>query len=100
MDEHAVDIQKHVRAYLMVFAALMILTGVTVGVYYLHVPFALGVTIALLVATVKGALVACVFMHLISERKLIYAVLILTVVFFFVLLLLPVLTSVADRISA
>ena len=50
------------------------------------------VTVALIVATVKGSLVACYFMHLISEQKLIYAVLGLTVVFFVVLVALPVLT--------
>ena len=38
------------------------------------------VTVALLVALVKGSLVACYFMHLISEKKLIYAVLALTAV--------------------
>ena len=34
---------------------------------------------ALFVATIKGSLVACYFMHLISEKKLIYAVLVVTV---------------------
>ena len=46
----------------------------------------MAVTVALLVATIKGSLVACYFMHLISEKKLIYAVLALTVVFFIALL--------------
>jgi caa(3)-type oxidase subunit IV len=50
------------------------------------------VTVALLVATVKGGLVACYFMHLISEKKLILAVLALTAAFFVVLLALPSLT--------
>jgi len=50
------------------------------------------VTIALFVAIVKGSLVAGYFMHLVSEKKLIYAVLALTVAFFVVLLALPVLT--------
>ncbi len=49
-------------------------------------------TIALIVATIKGSLVACYFMHLISEKKLILAVLALTVVFFIALLALPVVT--------
>ncbi len=40
----------------------------------------MAVTVAILVATIKGSLVACYFMHLISEKKLIYAVLALTVV--------------------
>jgi cytochrome c oxidase subunit 4 len=90
--DHAVDIDKHVRIYITVFVALMVLTVVTVAISYLHLPVHLAVTLALLVATVKGALVACYFMHLVSEKKLIYAVLALTVAFFIVLLALPTLT--------
>jgi cytochrome c oxidase subunit 4 len=70
----------------------MVLTIVTVAVAYLHLPVGAAVAVALLVATIKGSLVACYFMHLISEKKLIYAVLVLTVVFFAVLLALPVIT--------
>ena len=70
----------------------MVLTIITVAVSYLHLPVPLAVTVALFVATVKGALVAGYFMHLISEKKLIIAVLALTVAFFVVLLALPVLT--------
>ena len=90
--DHAADIDRHVRVYLIVFAALMALTIVTVAVARLHLSVPIAVTVALLVATVKGSLVACYFMHLISEKKLILAVLVLTVVFFAVLLALPVLT--------
>jgi cytochrome c oxidase subunit 4 len=92
-DHHAADIDKHVRVYILVFVALMVLTIVTVAVSYLHLPVAGAVAVALLVATVKGSLVACYFMHLIAEKKLIYAVLALTVAFFVVLLALPVLTT-------
>jgi cytochrome c oxidase subunit 4 len=90
--DHAVDIDKHVRVYITVFVALMILTIVTVAVSRFHFPVPIAVTIALIVATIKGALVACYFMHLISEKKLIYAVLALTVVFFVALIALPVFT--------
>ena len=90
--DHAVDIDRHVRVYITVFVALMALTIITVAVSYLHLPLAFAVTVALLVATVKGSLVACYFMHLVSEKKLIYAVLALTAVFFVVLLALPVVT--------
>ena len=90
--DHAVDIDKQVRIYITVFVALMALTVVTVAISYLHLPVAGAVTVALLVAIVKGSLVACYFMHLIAEKKLIYAVLALTVVFFAALLALPVLT--------
>jgi cytochrome c oxidase subunit 4 len=90
--DHAADIDKHVRVYITVFVALMVLTIVTVGVSYLDLSVPLAVTVALLVATVKGSLVACYFMHLISEKKLILAVLVLTAVFFAALLALPVFT--------
>jgi cytochrome c oxidase subunit IV len=90
--DHAVDIDKHVRIYITVFAALMVLTIVTVAISRFHLPVHQAVTIALIVATIKGSLVACYFMHLISEKKLILAVLALTVVFFIVLLALPVVT--------
>src|SRR3954468_22943207 len=89
---HAADIDRHVRVYITVFVALMALTIITVGVSYLHLPVPMAVTVALLVATIKGSLVACYFMHLISEKKLIYAVLALTAVFFIALVALPLFT--------
>lgn len=90
--DHAADIDRHVRIYITVFVALMVLTIVTVAISYLDLPVPLAVAVALLVAIVKGSLVACYFMHLISERKLIYAVLVLTAVFFVALLALPTVT--------
>ena len=97
MADHA-DIDKHVRTYLMVFAALMVLTVVTVAVSYLDLSTGAAIALALVVATVKGSLVAGYFMHLISEKKLIYTVLIFTVIFFLAVLLGPVLTNL-DEIS-
>ena len=91
-DDHAVDIDKHVRVYITVFVALMVLTIVTVAISRYHFPVPIAVSVALIVATIKGALVACYFMHLVSEKKLIYAVLALTVVFFVALIALPVFT--------
>src|SRR5678809_1134648 len=90
--DHAVDIDRHVRIYITVFVALMVLTIVTVTISRFHLPVPIAVTVALLVAIVKGSLVACYFMHLISEKKLIYAVLGLTGAFFLALLALPVIT--------
>jgi cytochrome c oxidase subunit 4 len=86
------DIDKHVRVYITVFVALMVLTLVTVAVSYLDLSTPMAVAVALFIATIKGSLVAGYFMHLLSEKKLITAVLALTVVFFVVLLALPVLT--------
>lgn len=90
--DHAADIDRHVRVYIIVFVALMALTLVTVAVSYLHLSTPKAIAVALFVATVKGSLVACYFMHLISEKKLIYTVLIITVIKFIALLALPALT--------
>jgi cytochrome c oxidase subunit 4 len=89
----AAEIDRHVRIYIAVFVALMVLTVVTVAIARFHLPVPLAVAAALIVATIKGGLVACYFMHLISEKKLIYAVLLLTVAFFIALLALPVITT-------
>jgi caa(3)-type oxidase subunit IV len=86
--DHAVDIDRHVRVYITVFVALMVLTIVTVAISRLHLSVPIAVTVALLVAR-RGSL-ARYFMHLISE-SLIYAVL-LTAAFFVALLALPVVT--------
>ena len=91
--DHAADIDRHVRVYITVFGALMALTIITVVVSRFHLPVPIAVSVALLVATIKGSLVACYFMHLISEKKLIYAVLVVTAVFFAALLALPALTT-------
>ena len=99
MDAHAAhdDIRSHVKTYYMVFGALMVLTAVTVGVSYLDLSIPFAITVALLVAIVKGSLVALFFMHLSHERKLIYWVLTLTVVFFVFLMFVPLLTNL-DKI--
>jgi cytochrome c oxidase subunit 4 len=86
------EIDRHVRIYITVFVALMVLTIITVAISRVHLPIGIAVTVALFVALVKGSLVACYFMHLISEKKLIYAVLVVTTAFFVALLALPYLT--------
>src|SRR5436190_23791895 len=91
--DHAADIDKHVRVYITVFVSLMGLTIVTVAVSRFHLPVPMAITVAMIVAGIKGSLVACYFMHLMSEKKLILAVLALTVFFFIALLFLPVLTT-------
>jgi cytochrome c oxidase subunit IV len=79
-------IKKEIRRYLIVLGALATLTLVTVGISRLHLPSWESIALGLAVATIKGSLVAAFFMHLISERKLIYAVLLFTVFFFAMLL--------------
>ena len=86
------EFKKHLGKYYVVFVALLCLTAVTVGVSYLKLNRPLAIAVALVIASVKAGLVAGVFMHLISEKKVIYAVLILTAAFFLLVLLLPSLT--------
>ena len=89
------EVDRHVRVYIVVFASLMALTLITVAVSYLHLPLPMAIAAALLIASVKGSLVACYFMHLISEKKTIYATL-ATTAFFFVALMGLTLWSMHD----
>jgi cytochrome c oxidase subunit 4 len=91
--EHAEEMLKHIRIYLVVFLALAVLTAVTVWASYVHVAKWLHLTIALSIATVKGSLVVAFFMHLISEKKLIYSVLILTGFFFIVMVIITLMSD-------
>src|SRR3990172_6686864 len=86
--EHATPdaIKKHVRTYVIVFVSLMALTVVTVAISYLHLDVAAAVIVAMFIATIKGALVASYFMHLISEKRLIFMALVLTFIFFVALI--------------
>jgi len=90
----AEDVRRHVRVYITVFVALAALTVITVGISYLHFSTFWAVVFALTVATIKGSLVACYFMHLISEKKIIYIVLAICLIFFVFLMGLPSATSI------
>ncbi len=84
-------IRQEMRVYLYVLGALAVLTAATVfACFGLKLPVHQAIIIAMIIACTKGFLVAGFFMHLLSEKKLIYGILILTVVFFALLLWLPV----------
>jgi len=93
MHSDPAEVQKSVRSYMIVFAMLMVFTVITVAVSRFHFAVPIAIAIALVIAAMKGSMVAAVFMHLSHERRWVYGTLILTVVFFLVLLMLPVLTS-------
>jgi cytochrome c oxidase subunit 4 len=83
-------IRREMRVYLVIFAMLGVLTGITVAVrYWLDLSVHWTIAVALFVATIKASLVAGFFMHLITEKKLIYSVLVLTGLFFIFLIGLP-----------
>ena len=82
-------VQKQVQVYIRVFAALAVLTVLTVGVSYLRLPLVIAIVVALSIAAVKSSLVAAFFMHLVSEKKIIYVILGLAFFFFIFLLTYP-----------
>ncbi len=98
MSSDPADIQKSVRGYMTVFAMLMVFTVITVAASRVHLTVPLAIALALVIATMKGSMVAVVFMHLSHEKRWVYGTLLLTAAFFVVLLLVPVLTSL-DTLS-
>ena len=92
MSSDSEEVRKHVRTYWMIGAALYVFTIITVAVNQVNLAVPLAITVALIVAATKGSMVAAVFMHLNHEKTWIYGSLILTVVFFIVLMFVPMLT--------
>jgi cytochrome c oxidase subunit 4 len=85
-------IRKTVRTYWMIGAALFAFTVITVAVNQVHLAVPLAITVALIIATIKGSMVAAVFMHLSHEKKWIYSALVLTVIGFIILMTVPFFT--------
>ena len=83
------EVRKHLKTYYIVFGSLAVLTVVTVAVAFLHLPIVAAVGVAMVIALLKGSLVASFFMHLVSERGMIFWILALCVFFFLFLLLVP-----------
>ena len=87
-------VRKSINTYFMVGAALLVFTAITVGVNRIHLAsIALAITVALIIAVMKGSMVAAVFMHLSHERKWIYGALLLTLAFWIVLMSVPLFTT-------
>jgi cytochrome c oxidase subunit 4 len=95
-ESEAEHVRQHVRIYLMVFAALGVLTIVTVAISYLDLPTSYAITIAVIVASVKASLVGAYFMHLVSEEKVIYYLLLLCAAFFVTLMFIPLATETGN----
>jgi caa(3)-type oxidase subunit IV len=89
------DLAHHITNYRNVFIYLLIGTALTVTASYLEFnvkdSIAGAIFIGLLIASIKGYLVAANFMHLNSEKKMIYWILMLTVFFLVLLLSIPIL---------
>jgi cytochrome c oxidase subunit 4 len=83
------------RTYLGVYAALILLTVVTVLVSYVDLGI-LNATVALLIASLKASLVALFFMHLKGENRLVWGFA-LVPIFFLILILLGTLVDTRLR---
>ncbi len=87
------DVRSSVRTYMMVGAALLVFTAITVAANQLHLAIPLAITVALIIATMKGSMVAAVFMHLSQEKRWIYGALVLTLLGFIILMTVPSFTT-------
>ncbi|MCP5519092.1 MAG: cytochrome C oxidase subunit IV family protein [Verrucomicrobiales bacterium] len=82
-EQNAHDVKEATRKYIYVFVALLLGTVITVIASFIHFGnHAVNIGVALFIASCKAFLVAGYFMHLISERKLIYGLLGATGIFF------------------
>jgi cytochrome c oxidase subunit IV len=96
-EEYAHGVHQHVTRYLIVGGLLICFTILTVALSYVdfggffswlfHIHIApshggqLNMAVAMIVAAIKVSLVVLVFMHLAAEKRLIYRILVFTMVF-------------------
>jgi cytochrome c oxidase subunit 4 len=78
--------QGGIRTYLAVYGALLSLTVVTVLVSYAELGI-MNVVVALLIASLKAALVALFFMHLRGESRLVWGFALAPIAFLILILL-------------
>ena len=82
MSEHVVSLKANVA----VWVALLILTGVTTGIAFVDLG-PLNTIVALVIATCKALLVVLIFMHVKYARDKLVKVVVISAVFFLLLLL-------------
>ncbi|OLC50497.1 MAG: hypothetical protein AUH43_04850 [Acidobacteria bacterium 13_1_40CM_65_14] len=92
MHSDPAGVRASLRKYVMIGAALLVFTVITVAANRLHLAVPFAITVALIIAVTKGSMVAAVFMHLSNEKKWIYGALLLTAIFFAVLMSVPFFT--------
>lgn len=90
MSDHSDDVSKHIRGYLIIGGTLLIGTILTVLASYLDLGHNWNIVLALVIATIKASLVALFFMHLISEKQMIYTVLGFTAFFVLGLMIITI----------
>src|ERR1700761_1007950 len=83
-DDHPVDFNSYVRTCAKVLCVVLVAVGFMIWVSFLpqNIGWPLKVTIILAIASVNAFFVAGYLMHLLTEKKLVYTVLLCTVGFF------------------
>jgi len=80
-------VKRHVRQHVMIAVGLAIGSITTLWTSQTHFgSFSVNVAMTLLVAGIQAFMVAAFFMHLLSEKKLIYCFLAFTAIFFVVMM--------------
>lgn len=86
-EEDIQSVKKHVKQHVVIAVAIAIGTLTTLWSSQTNFgSFSLNVAITLLIAAVQAFMVAGFFMHLLSEKKMIYCFLVFTAVFFVVMM--------------
>lgn len=83
-DDHPVDLNNYIRRCGFIFIGILCAIGLMVWISFLspaHYSWALKSALILLVAAFNAFAVAGFLMHLLSEKKMIYTVLVFTVIF-------------------
>ena len=89
MAESPEEIHKSIKKILWVGGLLVICTGLTVWLSFIELPtHSLNIIVGMILATIKAALVALIFMHLNHEKIIIYKFLFFTFAFALALFLL------------
>jgi caa(3)-type oxidase subunit IV len=77
--QHVQHVQLEQKRFLTVYAVLIVGTVLTVAMYYVHFEeMWQTISVALLIAAVKGAFVAAVFMHLWHGERDVHGILLYT----------------------
>ena|SRR5436309_10308179 len=95
MSEHVVS----ARTYIAIWLTLLVLTGLTAGIAFIDLgPF--NTVVALVIATFKALLVALIFMHVKYTNERMVKVVVISALFFLLLLLGLSLADYTTRLNA
>lgn len=102
MSSNSQDVSKMVGVYKRLFIILAIVTGLGIGIAFLHLPVWVAIGIAFIIMAIKSKVVIDSFKHLIVGRNLILVLFGLTGIFFISVILLPLLNhenSITDTVD-